>query len=169
MKQLSIIGMLAVILSACMTQQKAVDYLTKKQLLPQVCADSFPVRSDTIIKEGETIESVEVWTDTLYVTDTIDNTSLPDTIEKIKVLTRVVTKYRVDTVVQTKENIARVAALEVIVADKDKEIVKVSSDRDKWKVKAKNRSRNQFISIGANILLIFVLGWLFGKKLKKTV
>jgi hypothetical protein len=145
-----------------MTQQKAVGYLSKKQLLPQVCADSFPVRSDTIIKEGETIETVEVWLDTLYVTDTIDNTSLPDTIEKIKVLTRTVTKRRVDTLVQTKVDNALVKALQIKLAASEQKAAKLES-------KFKENRKWKWGSLGVNALLIFLLGLLIRGKVKKTV
>lgn len=149
-------------LTACMTQQKAVSYLSQKQLLPQVCADSFPAKADTVIKEGQTIETVEVWTDTLYVTDTIDNTSLPDTIEKIKVLTRTVTKSRVDTLVQTKVDDALVKALQIKLATSEQKAAKLEA-------RFKSNRTWKWGSLGVNILLIFLLGWLFGKKLKKTV
>jgi len=162
MKQLSIISIFAIILSACMTQQKAVGYLSKRKLLPQVCADSFPVKADTVIKEGQTIETVEVWVDTLFVTDTIDNTSLPDTIEKIKVLTRTITKSRVDTLIQTKPDSAKIKALQIKLAASEQKAAKLEA-------RFKSNRTWKWGSLGANILLIFLLGWLFGKKLKKTV
>ena len=163
---IALIWFAAVMLSGCMTQQKAVNYLSKNNALPHVCADSFPVKADTVIKEGETIETVEVWTDTLYVTDTIDNTSLPDTIEKLKVMTRVVTKHRVDTLVQSKVDSARVKALQVIIAKQVSDYDKIAADRYQWKDKAKARGRNQFISFGFNILLILGIGFILGRKIK---
>ena len=162
MKAITIMSLLAVLFGSCITQQKAVDYLTKKQLLPQVCADSFPLKADTVIKEGQTIETVEVWIDTLYVTDTIDNTILPDTIERIKVLTRSVTKYRVDTVVQTKVDNALVKALQIKLEASEQKVAKLET-------KFKANRQWKWGSIGVNILLIFLLGCLFGKKLKKPM
>lgn len=161
MKAISTIILLAVLFTSCLTQQKAVDYLRKKQLLPQVCADSFPVKADTVIREGQTIETVEVWTDTLYVTDTIDNTSLPDTIEKIKVLTRTVTKSRVDTLIQTKPDSAKIKALQIKLAASEQKAAKLET-------KFKANRQWKWGSLGVNALLIFLLGLLIRGKVKKT-
>jgi len=67
MKAISIIGIFAIILSACMTQQKAVSYLSKRQLLPQVCADSFPV-----IPKIDSFWTVEMYEDSAK-TEALEN------------------------------------------------------------------------------------------------
>jgi hypothetical protein len=90
-----------------------------------------------------------------------------DTVTLTKVVTKTVTKHRVDTLVQTKVDSARMKALQVIIAKQDKLIEILEKESAQWKAKAKNRSRNQFISFGFNLLLILGIGYILGKKIKK--
>jgi hypothetical protein len=128
----------------------------------KACADSFPAR-DTII---ETVTHYE--TDTLLVSgDTlvfVDTVVVPggvriDTIVKRCPPSQVITK----TVIKEKQ-IIRIDSAAVAAVHKDLEFTK--SELLKYVDKTKRRGKNLLYSILGNILLILIIGWLIGKKVK---
>ena len=157
------------LLSSCMTTQKALDYLKDKKELAQICADEYPVK-ETFIKGDSVVQYDTLWgqgdTDTLYqsVKDTVFVTvtkTLP-----AKVITKVVS--RTDTVV--KENTALVKALQqreqdyIYAAKKDKEQIEtLTGEVNEWKGKAKKRWWFMW-------LIVVACGvWTFRKPLLKLI
>jgi hypothetical protein len=156
---LIIAAYIAVMLSACMTPKKAVDYLKKKDLLADTCAANYPVKADTIYKPGELIIETEYLPgDTLYFFDTVSQWRI-DTIKKVCPPSQVSTIWRVDTLAVTVVDSALVATLR----GKYNASVK---DATEWEAKAKRRGKMQWAFIGLSALLFVLVGFILGKKLK---
>jgi hypothetical protein len=127
------------VFAACMTPQKAVNYLKDKDLLDDTCAANYPVQEKFIkgdsVVTTDTLWGIDYQTDTLVTKDTVYITkTLP-----AKTIIRTIT--RTDTVI--KRDIAQENALqdEVIKsrneastekADKDAITEKYNALKDKW-------------------------------------
>lgn len=156
-----IIGTVLLLMAAvaCMTPKKATDYLKKKGALNDTCAANYPVKADTIFKEGELIvETTFLPSDTLVFFDTVNHWRI-DTIRKVCKPSTVTTIYRTDTFTLSKEDSAAISAL------RGKYNAAVN-DAAKWKVKAKARGKLSWAMIGVITLLLVLLGFIIGKKLK---
>lgn len=137
----AILLMLMVVLFGCMTEQKATDYLKKKDKLDDVCAAEFPVK-EVFVKGKDSISFDTMFLETLS-TDTVKT---KDTIFITKTLPQklvTVTKMRVDTFKQ------RDFAQENILMDKIRDyqnnefkqaakIDTLTQDVSNWKHKAHN-------------------------------
>lgn len=163
-------------LTGCATQQsvnkkvhrkaeKAKKYLKDNYLLPKICAEEFPIKTEYI--KGDSI----VHFDTLYVDGVIyDTVVLNDTVYITRSLPgKVINKtIRItDTVV--KENTARVAALQIEIdaLNAQKAVLelqlKVSQDETQsWKTKARKRQWLIYAICGGIVVFI-------GFKLRKSI
>jgi len=150
---------IAVMFAACMSPKKATDYLKEKNLLADTCASNYPAIADTIYKPGElTIETTYLPGDTFYFYDTLTDLRI-DTIRKVCPPSQVSTYWRVDTFTNTKVDSAALASLR----GKYNTSVK---DATEWKAKAKKRGKMQWAFIGISALLVLLVGFILGKKLK---
>jgi len=192
MKRLLILLTGVVLLTSCMTQQKAVNYLSKKELLPQVCADSFPVvpKVEVVVRERKVADTALL--DSLARTN--DRLlarlhylqSLPPKVdsaqcEELRMLYKADLAYYTDKVrrleqrernrkvtdtirIETTPDSAAIKALTIQNNKLAERAAQAEKDRDTWKAKARRRAGNFWISAGTNALLIFLLGFLFTRK-----
>mgnify|MGYP007125648050 CR=1 FL=1 len=149
--------------AGCMTPQKATGYLKEKGLLADTCAANYPVLPDTVYKEGEIIvETTFLPGDTLYNYDTVTQ------VEYVTVTapTKVITRHKVDSVILTKVDSAKVAALQRSVDLLKVQVQQTEADLFKAEDKAKDRGKASLYSILGNGLLLLVLGFILAKKRK---
>lgn len=149
--------------TSCMTPQKATGYLKEKGLLADTCAANYPVLPDTIYKEGEVIvETTFLPGDTIYNYDTLTQ------VEYVTVTapTKVITRHKVDSVILTKVDSAKVAALQRSIDLLKVQVQQTESDLFKAEDKAKDRGKTSLYSIVGNGLLLLLLGFILAKKKK---
>lgn len=111
------------------------------------CAERYPVKVDTVYKEGKMI------VDTQYVpvaiTDTFECPPADTAIKyeiKIQTKFREVTKKQVDTIVQVKENTAKADAWAGAYAEEVERRLSTEKESKKWEAKAKERGkRNTYL------------------------
>lgn len=171
-----IIVMMLVAIGGCSTPQsinkrvhrkaeKAKAFLKENYLLPKICADEFPVKTEYI--KGDSV----VHFDTLYVEGIIyDTVTQNDTVYITRSLPgKVINKtiYRTDTLV--KENTARIAAMQIEIdklkAEKEVLLLKIEgieAERDSWKTKARKRQWLIYAICGGIVAFI-------GFKLRKSI
>ena len=136
-------------LSSCLTTQKAKDYLKEKDKLAEICAETYPVKTEYIKGDSVTV------LDTLYVGENLFDTlyyTIKDTVTRVITKTlpaKIITKtiHVTDTIV--KENTARIEDFNIQLRNKDIENGILKADRDNWKSKAKQRFWWLLIAIGA--------------------
>ena len=136
-------------LSSCLTTQKAKDFLKEKDKLAEICAETYPVKTEYIKGDSVTV------LDTLYVGENVFDTlyyTIKDTVTRVITKTlpaKVITKtiHVTDTIV--KENTARIEDFNIQLRNKDIENGILKADRDNWKSKAKQRFWWLLIAIGA--------------------
>ena len=136
-------------LSSCLTTQKAKDYLKEKDKLAEICAETYPVKTEYIKGDSVTV------LDTLYVGENLFDTlyyTIKDTVTRVitktlpaKILTKTI--HVTDTIV--KENTARIEDFNIQLRNKEIENGILKADRDNWKSKAKQRFWWLLIAIGA--------------------
>ena len=136
-------------LSSCLTTQKAKDYLKEKDKLAEICAETYPVKTEYIKGDSVTV------LDTLYVGENLFDTlyyTIKDTVTRVITKTlpaKIITKtiHVTDTIV--KENTARIEDFNIQLRNKDIENGILKADRDNWKSKAKKRLWWFLIAVGA--------------------
>jgi len=134
---------------SCLTTQKAKDYLKEKDKLAEICAETYPVKTEYIKGDSVTV------LDTLYVGENLFDTlyyTIKDTVTRVITKTlpaKIITKtiHVTDTIV--KENTARIEDFNIQLRNKDIENGILKADRDNWKSKAKQRFWWLLIAIGA--------------------
>jgi len=152
--------LLSLLLSGCMTPNKAVGYLKKKHLLADTCAANYPVLADTVYKDGEVVvDVVYLPGDTVRAVDTVAK------VERVTVTspTRVITRHKVDTLLLVKVDSAKVAA--GMAEIRRIQAAKIESDTNtaKWKEKAANRLKWAWMATLAAAVLLVVIGWMLKK------
>ena len=130
-------------LSSCLTTQKAKDYLKEKDKLAEICAETYPVKTEYIKGDSVTV------LDTLYVGENVyDTLTTTDTVTQVvtKTITKtlppkIITKTIRITDTVRQENTARVAAMQIEInklkADnqfKDLQITDLKQSRNKFRL-----------------------------------
>jgi hypothetical protein len=178
MKKFLIIAFAAILLLlifGCKTKEKAIKKWQETSSFAKACADSFPVRVDSIYVEGGWITDT-VWN---YDTQTLFDT-ITQKVDTIIYKTKVVTNKRVDTLQITKEDSARLKQyqlelkeqaemhekeiallnkyLEESKAETEKEIAllnkyleesKAETEKEKEKSRRNGKQRNVVVAIAA--------------------
>lgn len=145
--------LIILVLSSCTVMSEA--YLSKKGMLPSICADRFPVKADTIIQKDtliktDTFLSGEYIFDTIRVNDTIIITKTkPVVIKQVKTLTK--TEVIVDR--------AKEKALEASVSQLEAQKSSLLAEVNEYKDKAKTRLN----------WLILLLAAIFGFAIRKPL
>ena len=158
-----VLAFIAMWFTSCMTPQKATSYLKEKGLLADTCAANYPVIPDTVYKEGElVIETTFLPGDTIYNYDTVTQTEFVHVTPPVKVIT----KTRIDSVVVSKIDSAKVAAANRKISLLEKQIKDTEAELYKAEDKAKDRGKTSLYSIVGNGLLLLLLGFILAKKRK---
>jgi hypothetical protein len=152
--------LLSVGFCCCITPKKAVSYLKQKDLLDDTCAANYPVKADTVYREGEVIVVTEERIDTVQVTDTL--------VEGFPVMheiyrTRIVNRFKTDTVRIVKVDSAAVSAIRRELQKANATAKQHAEDAAKWKTKAQTRSKWQWGSIAVNAILLLLIGYMAAK------
>lgn len=149
------------ILSSILGCQSAKQFMRSNDFA-KACADSFPA-IDTIIDIHVTAktDTVLVAGDTIII---LDSVTLPggvriDTIRKACPPSKLIT----NTIV-TERQIIRVDSAKVVSVQK--ELLFTKSELQKFVDKTKKRSKVMWLSLLGNILLLVLIGFVLGKKLK---
>lgn len=155
--------MLVILLSGCMTTEKATNYLVEQKKLPGICATYYPPKIE--YKQGQTLIRVDT------VTQIGDSIPCPPVINgrdtvRVKVKcpdaqTIYEIKERIDTI--ELENTAKIQDLQYRLGDAQAENLYLKGEVEHWKVKADRRGRALWIIgsiIGMSLLVFFGLGFL---------
>jgi len=136
----------ALLLTGCMTTEKATNYLVEKGRLPEICADKYPPKIE--YKPGKLF----TWRDTMYLPG--DSVPCPDQIigrDTVRVFAKCPpslvirdTTYQRDTI--TIENTARVQDLQFKLGDRDAKIMMLEHD-------LANRTRLMYAFLGGCVFL----------------
>lgn len=160
MTKFALFAAIAVLFSCNPERQltKAEARLAQAGRLPAICADRFPIKDTTYIKDTltkiDTFLSGEYIFDTLRVNDTIVITKTkPVVIKQVKILTKVVQV----------EHKARVKALEASVSQLEVQKSTLVKESGEYKAKAKTRL-NWLI-----LLCAFILGYSIRKPLMSII
>ena len=145
--------LIILVLSSCSVMSEA--YLSKKGVLPTICADRFPVKADTIIQKDtlvqiDTFLSGEYIFDTIKVNDTVINIQYKP-LEILKTKTLIKKEVVVDN--------AKVKALEVSVSELQAQKAVLLAEVNEYKDKAKTR---------LNWLILLLCG-IFGFAIRKPL
>ena len=116
------------VLPGCMTVQKATSYLDKKNELPKICADRYPVKDSIVIHDSiitDTMETFETLIDTVHHADTVIITrTLP-----AKLITKTITQTKEI----YKENTARIEEKNRVIDELGKSNTELANENSKLK------------------------------------
>jgi hypothetical protein len=150
-------ALLLLLIFGCKTKEKAIKKWQGTSSFAKACADSFPVRVDSIYVEGGWITDT-VWN---YDTQTLFDT-ITQKVDTIIYKTKVVTNKRVDTLQITKEDSARLKQYQLELKEQaemhEKEIAllnkyleesKAETEKEKEKSRRNGKQRNVVVAIAA--------------------
>jgi hypothetical protein len=150
-------ALLLLLIFGCKTKEKAIKKWQETSSFAKACADSFPVRVDSIYVEGGWITDT-VWN---YDTQTLFDT-ITQKVDTIIYKTKVVTNKRVDTLQITKEDSARLQQYQLELKEQaemhEKEIAllnkyleesKAETEKEKEKSRRNGKQRNVVVAIAA--------------------
>lgn len=146
---------------SCTTQRKAEKWMNEHHLEASAyCADKFPVQTDTQYIKGETIY------DTIFEpVEIIDTFACPpsDTVVRyqIKIQTKKerVTEVRTDTLIEWRENLAKVVELDLTLQQTNEELKQAKKE-------ASTSGKTVYWLIGIVLLMAF---WIFRKPILRLM
>lgn len=131
------------------------------------CAERYPIKIDTLYKEGKTV------IDTTYVpvaiTDTFECPPADTAIKyqiKIQTKFREVVKTKVDTIIQVKENTAKSEQWQGAYAEEVERRLSTEKEVKKWEAKAKKRGKKNLHLV---LVIITLSAWVTRKLWMPTV
>lgn len=152
--------------SGCKIGEKAVNKYKHSSEFPKDCADEFPVKTDTVVIDGELRVDSAVHYEYVQVPVPGENSI----IERLTTKTITVTKHRRDTIRVTVEDTRRVEQYKRVLDEQaEKHIKKVAgleSDLKAANRKVKTRSLQRNISWG---LIALFIGWSFRSRITKLI
>ena len=135
---LTLVGILTLFLTGCMTTYKAQSFLERKGKLAAVCAASYPVKDSVVILSGPWNTDTVLHTDSIFVRNasldgfSTENQPFSGNVYEPspRIVTRIITRTRVDTVLEIRTDHAQESALQAQISSQTAQIGKVTTQRD---------------------------------------